>query len=106
VTLRARVVYGGGTTATPGGWPVLEDLATDDSDAPAIGFVPAGVPWAAVEDHIKISHSPLLMLAEDTGEYVGVYWSSSRPNIAEDLGPDQDEAVQEFREFLCDHGQV
>ncbi len=106
MTLRPGVVYGDGTTATPGGWPVLEDLAHDDSDAPAIGLVPAGVPWEAVQDHIKISHSPLLMLQEDTGEYVGVYWSSSRAAIAEDLGPDQDEAVQEFREFLRDHGEV
>ena len=85
---------------------MLDGLGYDDSEPPSIGLVPPGTSWQEVYDHIKISHSPLLMLAEDTGEYVGVYWSSSRPNLAEDLGPDQDEAVEEFREFLRDHGQV
>ncbi|MEP7024809.1 MAG: hypothetical protein ABJB47_13625 [Actinomycetota bacterium] len=85
---------------------MLQDLAHDDGDVPPISFVPAGVPWQDVQDHIKISHSPLLVQLEDTGEYIGVYWSSSRANIADDLGPDLDEAVQEFREYLRDHGEV
>jgi hypothetical protein len=40
---------------------MLEDLQVDDSDMPAIGLVPPGVPWDRVRDHIKIAHHPLLM---------------------------------------------
>ena len=40
---------------------MLDDLAYDDSEPPAIGLVPAGVSWDEVQDHIKIAHSPLLV---------------------------------------------
>jgi hypothetical protein len=84
---------------------VLDDLTYDDSDAPAIGLVPEGVPWAAVEDHIKIAHHPLLVLAE-SGEYAGAYWAGTKLVVVQDLGPDQDEAVSEFRELLRERGEA
>lgn len=44
---------------------MLDDLAYEDSESPAIGVVPAGVSWEEVQDHIKIAHHPLLVpLAE------------------------------------------
>jgi hypothetical protein len=85
---------------------VLDDLTYDDSDSPAIGLVPAGVSWAAVEDHIKIAHHPLLVPLDDSGEYVGAYWTGTKLVVAEDLGPDQDEAVIEFREYLRERGEA
>lgn len=84
---------------------MLDDLTYDDSDAPAIGLVPAGVTWAAVQDHIKIAHHPLLVLDEG-GEYAGAYWAGTRLVVAPDLGPDQDEAVSEFRELLRERGEA
>ena len=99
------VAYRGGSTATTPEMPVLDDLTYDDSDSPAIGLVPAGVSWAAVEDHIKIAHHPLLVPLEDSGEYVGAYWAGTKLVVAEDLGPDQDEAVTEFRELLRERGE-
>ena len=84
---------------------MLDDLSYDDSDSPAIGLVPAGVSWAAVEDHIKIAHHPLLVPLEDSGQYVGAYWAGTKLVVAEDLGPDQDEAVTEFRELLRERGE-
>jgi hypothetical protein len=85
---------------------VLDDLTYDDSESPSIGLVPAGVPWAAVEDHIKIAHHPLLVPLPGSGEYVGAYWTGARLAVAEDLGQDPDEAVTEFRSFLREHGEV
>ena len=84
---------------------MLDDLTYDDSDAPAIGLVPAGVTWAAVQDHIKIAHHPLLVLDEG-GEYAGAYWAGTRLVVVQDLGPDQDEAVSEFRELLRERGEA
>jgi hypothetical protein len=43
---------------------VLDDLQYDDSESPAIGLVPAGVPWDDVQDHLKIAHHPLVVLPE------------------------------------------
>jgi hypothetical protein len=84
---------------------VLDDLTYDDSESPAIGLVPPGVSWAAVEDHIKIAHHPLLVLLDEGGEYVGAYWAGTRLVVAGDLGPDQDAAVSEFRELLRERGE-
>ncbi len=86
--------------------PVLDDLAYDDGDSPAIGLVPPGVSWAEVADHIKIAHHPLLVPLADGGGYAGAYWAGTRLLVADDLGPDQDEAVIEFREFLREHGEA
>ncbi len=84
---------------------MLDDLTYDDSDSPTIGLVPAGVTWDEVQDHIKIAHHPLLVpLAE--GNYVGAYWAGAKVVAAEDLGPDQEQAVHEFREFLRERGEV
>jgi hypothetical protein len=85
---------------------MLDDLAYDDSDAPAIGLVPAGVSWDEVRDHIKIAHSPLLVSPDGDGQYTGAYWSGTQMRLAEDLGSDQAEAVDEFRDFLREHGEV
>jgi hypothetical protein len=85
---------------------VLDNLTYEDSDSPSIGLVPAGVTWAEVEDHIKIAHHPLLVPPADGGEYAGAYWAGTKLVVAEDLGPDQDEAVTEFRELLRERGEA
>jgi hypothetical protein len=85
---------------------VLDDLTYDDSEYPTIGLVRAGVQWEEVQDHIKIAHSPLLVPLKDGGQYVGAYWAGTKLVIADDLGPDQDQAVREFREFLRERGEA
>jgi hypothetical protein len=85
---------------------MLDDLEYDDSDAPAIGLVPDGVSWTDVRDHIKLAHAPLLVPAADGGDYTGAYWTGTDMALARDLGPDQDEAVAEFRDYLRDHGEL
>ena len=87
------------------GTPVLDDITSDDSESPTIGLVPAGVPWEQVQDHIKIMHAPLLVRPDDTGGYVGAYWDGTKLVVAGDLGSDQEQAIQEFREFLREHGE-
>jgi hypothetical protein len=86
--------------------PVLDDLEYDDSEAPAIGLVPAGVTWEEVQNHIKIAHNPLLVPVGDRAEYVGAYWAGTELVVAGDLGSDQDQAVREFREFLHERGEA
>jgi hypothetical protein len=85
---------------------VLEDLEYDDSEAPAIGLVPAGVSWEDVRDHMKIAHHPLLVLPEGSAQYVGAYWAGTQMVVTGDLGPDQDQATCEFREFLRERGET
>jgi hypothetical protein len=85
---------------------MLDELEYDDSESPAIGLVPPDVSWAAVEDHIKIAHHPLIVLQADSRHYVGAYWAGTRIVVAEDLGPDQDQAVHEFREILRERGEA
>jgi hypothetical protein len=92
----AGVDYRGGTSA-PGRWPMLDDLAYDDSEPPTIGLVPAGVPRDELKDHIKIAHSPLLAGAGASGQYAGAYWAGTELVVADDLGPDQQQALREFR---------
>ena len=79
---------------------MLHELDYDDSEAPAIGLVPPGVTWDDVYDHIKIAHHPLLVTLDDGADHAGAYWDGTKMIVAEDLGPDQDEAVTEFRELL------
>ena len=91
------------------GWerrPMLDDLEYDDGESPAIGLVPDGVSWEEVQDHIKISHHPLLLLPAGGDQYAGAYWADTKMVVAEDLGSDQDQAVQEFREFLRERGEA
>jgi hypothetical protein len=85
---------------------VLNDLEYDDSESPAIGLVPDGVSWDEVHDHIKIAHHPLLVPPSDGDQYVGAYWADTKMVVAEDLGSDQDQAVEEFREFLRERGEA
>ncbi len=50
-------------------------------------------------------HAPLLVRPDDTGGYVGAYWDGTKLVVAGDLGSDQEQAIQEFREFLREHGE-
>jgi hypothetical protein len=87
---------------------VLDDLDFDDSDSPAIGLVPPGVSWEQVRDHIKIAHHHLLVPPDGggAGDYAGAYWTGTEMAVVADLGPDQDEAIDEFRAFLQEHGET
>ena len=85
---------------------MLDDLSYDDSEPPAIGLVPAGVSWDEVQDHIKIAHSPLLVGPEDSGQYAGAYWASTRMVVVGDLGSGQEQALGEFRDILRERGEV
>jgi hypothetical protein len=85
---------------------VLEDLEFDDAGSPAIGLVPPGVSWQQVHDHIKIAHHHLLIPPADGGDYTGAYWTGTKMALVEDLGPDQDEAIDEFRDFLAEHDEI
>ena len=85
---------------------MLEDVEIDDSSSPAIGLVPPGVSWGQVRDHIKIAHHHLLVPAADGGEYSGAYWTGTDMAVVEDLGPDQDQAIDEFRAYLQEHDET
>jgi hypothetical protein len=85
---------------------VLEQLEFDDSDMPPIGLVPPGVSWTDVRDHIKIQHHPLLVWPAAGGEYAGAYWTGTDMVVLEGLGPDQDQAIEEFRAFLQAHNEI
>jgi hypothetical protein len=85
---------------------VLEDLEFDDSDSPAIALVPPGVSWQEVRDHMKIAHHSVLMPPADGEEYTGAYWSGTDMILVPDLGPDQDQAIGEFRAFLQEHDET
>jgi hypothetical protein len=84
---------------------MLENLDIDDSGTPAIGLVPPGVSWQEVRDHIKIAHHHLLML-DDDGSYTGAYWTGTDMARVSDLGPDQEEAIEEFRVYLQEHDET
>ena len=85
---------------------MLEDLEFDDGDSPAIGLVPPGVSWEQVRDHIKIAHHHLLVPPADGDDYAGVYWTGTDMAVVEDLGPDQDQAIDEFRAYLQEHDET
>jgi len=85
---------------------VLEDLEFDDSDSPAIGLVPPGVSWEQVRDHIKIAHHHLLVPSAGGDAYSGAYWTGTEMAVIEDLGPDPDQAIDEFRAFLQEHDET
>jgi hypothetical protein len=84
---------------------VLDGLSYDDSEPPSIALVPPGTPWEAVRDHIKIAHDFLLVLPE-AGEYAGAYWTGTEMIVLGDLGTDQDEALDEFRDQLSQRGEL
>jgi hypothetical protein len=83
---------------------VLDGLTHDDSAPPSIGIVPAGTTWTEVHDHIKISHDFLLVEAD--GDYAGAYWTGTEMIVLSDLGPDQDDALDDFREQLRQRGEL
>lgn len=85
---------------------MLDELAYDDSDEPAIALVPAGVSWDEIADHIKIVHAPLVAGPDADGRYAGAYWAAASMVVEPDLGRDQDEAVIEFRQILRERGQI
>jgi hypothetical protein len=85
---------------------VFENLDVDDSESPPIGLVPAGTGWSEVTDHVKIVHNPLLVGPDADGQYAGAYWHDSAMVVAEDLGSDQDEAIDEFRDILREQGHL
>ena len=85
---------------------MLEDLEFDDSEAPAIGLVPPGFSWQQVRDHIKIAHHSLLVPPIDSDQFAGAYWTGTEMAVVEDLGQDQDQAIDEFRAFLQEHGET
>jgi hypothetical protein len=85
---------------------VLEDLEFDDSDSPAIGLVPPGVSWEQVRDHIKIAHHALLVPSAGGDDYAGAYWTGTDMVVVDDLGSDQEQAIDEFRTFLQEHDET
>jgi hypothetical protein len=86
---------------------VLDDLEFDDSDSPAIGLVPPSVSWEQVRDHIKIAHHSLLIPpAAGGGQFCGAYWTGTDMVVLDDLGPDQDQAIEEFRALLHERGET
>ena len=85
---------------------MLDDVEYDDSESPAIGLLPPGVPWEDIQDHIKIAHHPLLVLPDGSDDYVGVYWADAAMAVIEDLGSDLDQAIIEFRDFLRERGEA
>ncbi len=86
---------------------MLDDLEFDDSDSPAIGLVPPGVSWAEVRDHIKIAHHSLLVPPPADGrDFAGAYWTGTDMVVIDDLGPDQDQAIDDFRAALQDLGET
>jgi hypothetical protein len=86
---------------------VLDDLDFDDTDSPPIGLVPPGVSWDDVRDHIKIAHHSLLVPPPSGGgQFAGAYWTGTDMVVVDDLGLDQDQAVEEFRALLQERGEV
>ena len=85
---------------------MLADLEFDDSDSPAIGLVPPGVTWQQVRDHIKIAHHSLLVPPAGDDQYAGAYWTGTDMVVIDDLGPDQDQALEEFRALLQERGET
>jgi hypothetical protein len=83
---------------------MLDGLTYDDSEPPSIALVPPGTSWEQVRDHIKIAHDFLLVRA--AGGYAGAYWTGTQMVVLDDLGTDQDEALDEFREQLGQRGEL
>jgi hypothetical protein len=85
---------------------LLNDLEYDDLESPAIGLVPGVVGWDEVQDHIKIAHSPLLVLLAAGAEYAGVYWTGTDAVQVPGLGSDLELAIDEFRAVLNERGEI
>ena len=85
---------------------MLEDLEFDDAGSPAIGLVPPGVTWQQVHDHIKIAHHHLLIPRPTAGTTPASTGPAPRWPWSSDLGPTQEEAIEEFRAFLQEHDET
>jgi hypothetical protein len=85
---------------------VLDSLTYDDNEPPSIGLVPPGTSWQDVHDHIKIAHDFLLVEPGSGGGYAGAYWTGTEMVVLDDLGPDQDDALDEFRDQLRQRGEL
>ena len=60
-----------------------------------------------VRDHIKIAHHPLLVPSPpDGGEFAGADRTGTEMVVIDDLGPDQDQAIDEFRAVLQERGET
>ena len=84
---------------------MLNGLSYDDGEAPSVGLVPPETSWADVYDHIKIAHG-FLLVQEADGEYAGAYWTGTDMVVVGGLGPDPDEALDDFREQLRQRGEL
>jgi len=40
------------------------------------------------------------------GQYADAYWTGTEMVVIEDLGPDQDQAIEEFRALLRERGET
>lgn len=85
---------------------MLEGLTYDDNDFPPIGVVASGTSWKDVVDHIKIAHDFLVIPPDGDGSWSGAYWTGTEMTVMQDLGPDQDEAVENLREELRGRGEL
>ena len=85
---------------------MFEEVDVDDTDLPAITVIQQSATWDEVYDHIKISHAPLLVMPDGGEDYVGAWWTGTEMVKTEELGPDLDDAVADFRQYLQDRGQM
>ena len=46
------------------------------------------------------------MPSADGDNYAGAYWTGTEMAVVEDLGPDQDQAIDEFRVYLQEHDET
>jgi hypothetical protein len=59
-----------------------------------------------VRDHIKIAHHHLLVPSAGGDDYAGAYWTGTDMVVLDDLGSDQEQAIDEFRTFLQEHDET
>ena len=77
---------------------MLHELDYDDSEAPSIGLVHARRDVGRTcSGRVEIAHHPLLVALDGGADHAGAYWDGTKMIVEEDLGPDLDEAVAEFR---------
>ncbi len=82
----------------------MSDLITiDASEPPEVGMVPDSLGWGDVEGYVRITKRPVLApMQEGHGKFGGIFWNPAKAAVdaTEDLGPGQQEALGQFREFL------
>ena len=85
---------------------MLEDLEFDDATRPRSAWCRRASRGTQVRDHIKIAHHHLLVPSADGDDYAGAYWTGTTMAVVEDLGPDQEQAIDEFRVYLQEHDET